>query len=271
VDPVVNSTINFNTALSQFSIQGLFSITVSRYNTLQMAFSSPVKNDHTDTYPAIDPSSPRLSTLGKNIVITGGGAGIGFAIATSFAKSGASNISIFGRREKILIDAKAKLNKDYPNTKVHTYPTDIVDKQALIKVFESIKATIGLVDVLIANAGYLPTLNPIAKSDFNDWYNGFEVNVKGNFNLVTAFMPVAAKGACIIHISTGYVHLPYAPGYSGYHTSKLAATKFFDYVHYEYPDLFVLSLHPGLLETDLVIKTGPLAWPFDKSKIGFSS
>jgi NAD(P)-dependent dehydrogenase (short-subunit alcohol dehydrogenase family) len=231
-----------------------------------MAFPSPVKTFHTDTYPAINPTSPRLSTVGKNIVITGGGSGIGLQITTSFAKSGASSISIFGRREKMLVDTKAKLEKEYPKTKIYTYAADIVDKAALDKAFDSIKATVGIVDVLVANAGYLPTLTPIAKADINEWYNGFEVNVKGSFNLVTAFMPVASKNAAIINITSGIVHLATAPGYSGYHTSKLAGTKLFDYVHYEYPELFVLSIHPGVLKTDMAAKAGEQGWPYDEGE-----
>lgn len=229
-----------------------------------MAFPSPVANYHTGTYPAINPTSPRLSTAGKNVVITGGGSGIGFEIAKSFAKSGASSISIFGRREKNLLDAKAKLDADYPNTKIYTYVADIVDKNALVGAFESIKATVGVVNVLVANAAYLPALSTIADADINDWYDGFEVNVKGNFNLVTAFVPVAAKDATVINLTSGVVHLPYAPGYSAYHTSKLAGTKFFDYLHHEYPEFFVLSVHPGVLRTEMSAKTPNMPWPYDE-------
>jgi NAD(P)-dependent dehydrogenase (short-subunit alcohol dehydrogenase family) len=60
---------------------------------------------------------------------------------------------------------------------------------------------------------------------------------------------VATKGASIISISTVLAHLPHMPGYSSYHTLKLAAAKLFDYVHYENPDLFVLNIHPGAIDT----------------------
>ncbi|KAK0106012.1 hypothetical protein ONS95_004519 [Cadophora gregata] len=214
-----------------------------------MEFPSPVKNYHRDTYPAIDPTSSRLSTAGKNIVITGGGAGIGVGLARSFAQSGASSISILGRTEKTLLNTKSQLEKEYPKTKIFIYVADIVNKNALITAFESINSAVGPVHVLVANAGFLPNLNPVAKADLEDWYNGFEVNVKGNFNVVTAFVPVAASDAAIISISTGITHLKYLPGYSGYHTSKLAAAKFFEYVHHEFPQFFVLNVHPGVIMT----------------------
>lgn len=235
-----------------------------------MEWPSPVKNYHRDTYPAIDPTSARLSTSGKNVVVTGGGSGIGPVIARSFAKSGAASISILGRTEKTLIETKNSIEKDYPKTKIHTYIADIVDKAALVTAFESIKSVVGpgQVDILVANAGYLPGIKPIAESELEDWYNGFEVNVKGNFNVVTAFVPVAARDASIINISTGVTHLPQIPGYSAYHTSKLASAKFFEYVHYEYPDFFILNVHPGVIKTAMDAKTveSGTTLPYDESE-----
>lgn len=145
---------------------------------------------------------------------------------------------------------------------------DITDKPALVEAFAKIKEVAGPIDVLVACAGYLSRLQPIAaaENNFDDWWKGYEINVKGNFNLVTAFFPVAAKNASIIYLSTGIVQLPYAPGYSGYATSKLAATKFFEYVSHEHPELFVLSVHPGVLGTEMsekAMRDGGPKWPED--------
>jgi NAD(P)-dependent dehydrogenase (short-subunit alcohol dehydrogenase family) len=214
-----------------------------------MAFPFPVKYYHTDTYPAIDPTSPRLSTKGKNVVITGGGSGIGKSIALSFAKSGAFSTSILGRTAKTLIETHAKIKKAYPKTTAHYYIADIEDSNALVTAFKSIQSTVGSVHILVANAGYLTDIGPIDKINPVEWFKGFEINVKGNFNLVNAFITVATKGASIISISTVLAHLPHMPGYSSYHTSKLVAAKLFDYVHYENPDLFVLNVHPGTIDT----------------------
>ncbi|KAH6671932.1 hypothetical protein B0J14DRAFT_669404 [Halenospora varia] len=238
---------------------------------MALPWPSPTKTYHNDTYPAIDPTLPHLSTKGKNIVITGGGSGIGPVIATNFAKSGATSISLLGRTEKTLLETKSKIESSYPATKVSIYVTDIVNKAALVEAFKNIKATHGNVDVLIANAGYLSNIQPIAKAenDFDDWWNGYEVNVKGNFNLVTAFLLVAAKNAAVVNISTAITHFLNGPGFSAYHTSKLAASKFFDYVHHEYPDFFVVNVHPGVLETAMDVKTkaAGVIFPYDKVEL----
>ena len=57
---------------------------------------------------------------GKVAIITGGGKGIGFGIASAFAEEGA-NLCITGRNEQRLIDAEAKLKEQYsanPNLKI---------------------------------------------------------------------------------------------------------------------------------------------------------
>lgn len=233
-----------------------------------MAFPSPVKTFRADTYPSINPALSQLSTKGKNIVISGGGSGIGPKIARSFAKSGASSISIFGRTQASLLQTASSLTTDYHNTKIYIYVVDITNKDTLDTTFQSIKSTAGPVDILIANAGYMPDLLPLAKSDASNWWTGFEINVLGAFNLLTSFLLFASPNASIINISTAVSHMPYVPGGSGYAVSKLAGTRVFDYAAHEYPDMFVLSVHPGVIETAMDAKTvaAGINFPHDTSK-----
>lgn len=166
-----------------------------------MSLPTPVKNYHNAPYAQIDPASPRLSTEGKHIVISGGGSGIGKHIAEAFAKSGASSISLLGRTEKTLLANKKKINAAYPDTKVLTFTADIADEASLAKAFEKISSTVkAKLDVLICNAGFLPELMPLAKANLAEWYQGFEINVKGNFNLVRTFLPYATEKAAVINI-----------------------------------------------------------------------
>ena len=243
-----------------FHSKEIVNIEVQRYSSFQpihkytMAWPSPTKSYHTSPYPAIDPSLPTLSTAGKNVVITGGGSGIGPEIAKAFAKSGASNIALFGRTERTLVRTKSEIESAYPDTDVATYVADITDGASLETAFASEAKRVGVIHVLVANAGYLPDPVEIVKSTVDEWFRGFEVNVKGNFNLVRAFISHSSKDAAILNISTGVVHLPHLERASAYHTSKLAAAKMFDYVRAEHPSLFVLNIHPGVIETDMDAK-----------------
>ena len=228
-------------------------------------YPCPVETYRKDTYPAISPTLSSLSTKGKNIVITGAGSGIGAATAYAFATSGATSISILGRRKEALEKTKAEIEETYPDTTVYTHAVDLVDHQQVSGAFNSIKSTVGQVDVLVANAGYSPPLKSLEEADSEEWFRAFEINVKGNLNLVKAFIPVASTTASVLHVTAGAVHVPYLPGFSAYAASKLAATRIFDYLHREHPDLFVLSYHPGLIQTG--ISGNPNALTYDTSKL----
>ncbi|KAJ4251942.1 hypothetical protein NW762_011242 [Fusarium torreyae] len=209
---------------------------------------SPVKTTHQKTYPSISPLRPELSTKGKNALITGGGSGIGASIAKSFAQSGITNLAILGRTEKTLLQNKTEIENQYPNTKVWTYTVDIVDADSTLSALEAYTTAINSkIDILIANAGYMPKAEPIAEADPNDWWHTFEINVKGNFNLLRAFHPLAAPGATVIHVSTNAMYLQFMEGMSAYRGSKMAAYKVFEWYSKENPEKVVIQFHPGLI------------------------
>ena len=78
----------------------------------------------------------------------------------------------------------------------------------------------------------------------------------GSLYSIQAFLPIAAPNAYVINISTGIVHFPPIPGFSGYATSKLAGTKLFDYMQAENPGLHVVNVQPGVVKSELNIKSG---------------
>ncbi|KAF5668110.1 short-chain alcohol dehydrogenase/reductase [Fusarium heterosporum] len=208
----------------------------------------PVNTTHKTTYPTISPLRPELSTKGKNALITGGGSGIGASIARSFAKSGISNLALLGRTEKTLLENKAYIEKNHPETKIWTYTVDLVDAESTRSVLEEYVAAInGKIDILIANAGYMPKTEHIAVADPSDWWLTFEINVKGNFNLLRAFHPLAAAGATVIHVSSNAMYIEFMEGFSAYRGSKLASYKVFEWFSKENSDKTVIQFHPGLI------------------------
>ena len=83
---------------------------------------------------------------GKKALITGGGSGIGRAIAAAFSAAGAI-VAILGRSEKVIEAAAALGDTVYP------YQADIVDAASIRKAIAKIGQDMGPVDILVNNAG----------------------------------------------------------------------------------------------------------------------
>ncbi|RFU75137.1 hypothetical protein TARUN_7139 [Trichoderma arundinaceum] len=214
------------------------------------------KTFHHGPYAAISPTRPELSTKGKNVVITGAGTGIGAAIALSFAQSGASSLALLGRTEATLLKSKEAVNATYPETIVHVITADVANEASVRAALDKFASAVGKkLDILVANAGVLPDPGTLLGSDASLWWSGYEINIRGSFNLVRAFVPLAEKNATVIHVTTSVIQFPFVPGSSSYHGSKLAASKVFDYLHFENPELRVLQFHPGVVQTSMSQKS----------------
>jgi NAD(P)-dependent dehydrogenase (short-subunit alcohol dehydrogenase family) len=218
-------------------------------------FPSLTKIWHTSPSPAISPSRPELSAKGKVVAITGGGSGIGASIARAFAEAGASAVAIIGRREKALLDTKASIEASIPGSDIFSVTGDIVDAESINAAFKEIYSHFGQVNVYVSNAGYLPEPATAGSTSIDDWWHGFEINARGALTATQAFLRVAASNATVIDISSAIAHVNPIPGFSSYSASKLAGTKFFDYLQAEYPHLHVVHVQPGVVETAMSVKS----------------
>ncbi|XPS71508.1 hypothetical protein M3J09_003691 [Ascochyta lentis] len=222
-----------------------------------MFFPKPdgINTYHTRPYPAIDVTRPELSKAGKIVLVTGGGSGLGFAFAEHFAKAGCTTIAITGRRQHVLDDAKQKIESVYTNTKVLTLQGDVTNRDAVQSAFEQTIDVFGPIDILINNAGYLPAYRCIGEEGaLDDWWAGFEVNVKGSHNVLSAFLKTSTQAATIINLTSAAVNA-IVPGQSAYTASKIAATRMFEVFQSENPNHTVVNIAPGVVATDMHQKT----------------
>ncbi|KAE9364971.1 hypothetical protein N431DRAFT_563028 [Stipitochalara longipes BDJ] len=215
---------------------------------------SLTKKYHNTAYDALDPTLPALSAVGKNIVVTGGGTGIGAATALRFAQAGASTVSIIGRRTSLLESTKSKIESTVPGAQVFTYAIDITQKDLVNATFRTIHASVGEIHVLINNAGYISNPTPIIEADYDDWWRSFEVNIRGTFLITQAFLHLKSASAVLIYVSSGLSHLS-GGNTSSYSASKAGAVRFFTALQLEHPELRVVCLHPGIIETDITSKS----------------
>lgn len=131
----------------------------------------------------------------------------------------------------------------------------------------------GPVDILIANAGYLPDITPLATGDLDELMKGFDVNVRGNLNVFRAFLANSSAHPTLVHVSTGGVHAPaMGPGMGAYVAGKLAAAKLMEYAAMENPHVRVHTIHPGVVATPMNKKTADAGFslPFDEGMMIFS-
>ena len=146
---------------------------------------------------------------GKTAVVTGGGTGIGLGAAKRFIEEGAF-VYIFGRRQDALDAAVAQLG---PNARaVRGSVTDLAD---LDRLYATVKAERGGLDVLFANAG-TGAFAPLGQITPEHYDQIFDVNVKGLIFTVQKALPLMTAGASIILTgsSTGVMGTPQFSIYS---------------------------------------------------------
>lgn len=143
----------------------------------------------------------------------------------AFAKAGAQKIAILGRRTGPLEETKKSIESQVSGVRVEVIHGDVCEADSMRGALGNVKQDLGEIDILVANAGYLPRLESLEEADPDEWWQGFETNVRGAFHLSRAFLSVASKNAVVIDISTSVVGMEAMASATGYVVSKLAATK----------------------------------------------
>ena len=128
---------------------------------------------------------------GKVAVVTGGSAGIGLAAAKRFAAEGA-DVFITGRRQAELDAAVKQIGPSATAVRA-----DAADMSDLARLFETVKAAKGRVDVLYANAGVYD-FTPFGAITEAAYDKMFDVNVKGVLFTVQQAVPLMPNGGAII-------------------------------------------------------------------------
>jgi len=133
-----------------------------------------------------------FSLEGKSAVITGGGSGIGRAIAVLFAKQGAA-VHILELTEESASAALEEIKS--VNGQGFGYACDVSDQAAVLGLI----GKIGVVDILVNNAG-IAHVGRVETTTEEDFARVFNVNVKGAYNCLYAAIPLmkkAGKGAIL--------------------------------------------------------------------------
>ncbi|MGX1166655.1 NAD(P)-dependent dehydrogenase (short-subunit alcohol dehydrogenase family) [Bradyrhizobium sp. USDA 372] len=146
---------------------------------------------------------------GKTAVVTGGGTGIGLGAAKRFVDEGAF-VYLFGRRQEPLDAALAQLGSS-----ARAVRGSVTDLSDLDRLYATVKAERGNVDVLFANAG-TGAFAPLGQITVEHYDQIFDVNVKGLVFTVQKALPLMRRGSSIILTgsSTGVMGTPQFSIYS---------------------------------------------------------
>ncbi len=158
-----------------------------------------------------------MTLQGKMALITGGGTGIGTAIAERFVADGA-RICITGRRREVL----DRVARSLPEGTVAVCTGDVTKLEDVQRMVEAAAAFGGRLDVVVNNAGIDPG-GTVTDIDPDLWRQVLDINVTGPFLVMKASLPHMIKGGggSIINISS-LGGLRCLPGMPAYCTSKAA-------------------------------------------------
>jgi len=136
------------------------------------------------------------SLAGRHALVTGGGRGIGAAIAEALAAAGA-RVTLLGRTA----DELAATARRIPGASAVT--ADVTDPAAVERAFAEARAAAGEVSILVNNAG-LAKSRPLMKSDAAFWRELLAVNLDGAFHVTRAALPamLAADWGRIVNVSS---------------------------------------------------------------------
>ena len=158
----------------------------------------------------------------KVAVITGGGSGIGLAMARTFAANGYS-VVITGRDAKRLQKAAANIPAD--KKQVTGIPCDVRDPASVEKLFREVGKQHSTIDVLINNAGVAHSLAPVDQLSVETWKEVIDTNLTGTFLVTRAALPLMCAGGTIVNNLSVAAVQPFA-GMSAYNASKFGALGF---------------------------------------------
>lgn len=130
-----------------------------------------------------------FSLEGKVALVTGASYGIGFAIATAFAKAGAT--ICFNDIKQELVDKGLKAYEEL-GIKAHGYVCDVTDEPAVQNLVKTIEEEVGVIDILVNNAGIIKRV-PMCEMDEKDFRRIIDIDLVAPYIVSKACIPSMIK------------------------------------------------------------------------------
>ncbi|MCM3654497.1 3-ketoacyl-ACP reductase [Metabacillus litoralis] len=193
------------------------------------------------------------SLVGKIALVTGAGKGIGRATAIALAKEGV-NVGLIARTESDLINLAKEIEEIGVNVAYAT--ADVSSIEQVNEAVESLKNTLGPVDILINNAG-TGKFGKFLELEPEEWKQIIDINLMGVYYVTRAVLPqlIEKNGGDIINISStaGQKGAPVTSAYSASKFGVLGLTESLA-LEVRKHNIRVTALTPSTVATDLAFK-----------------
>jgi 3-oxoacyl-[acyl-carrier protein] reductase len=195
---------------------------------------------------------------GKVALVTGGGRGIGAAVALRLAQDGADVAFTFQRDQQRADETVEQIKA--AGRRAFAVRADSADPAALTGAVDRVAGGLGRLDILVNNAGAF-LLGPLEQLTMEQVDETIAVNVRAPFVAAQAAVPHLRAGGRIVNIGSNVAERAVFPGFSLYALSKSALIGFTKALGRELgPRAITVNLvNPGPTDTDLNPADGPNA------------
>ena len=182
------------------------------------------------------------------VLVTGGGRGIGRAIALAFAQPG--TIVAIAARTRAQLEKTAE-DIDAKGARPVVLQMDVTDEESVHAAFDRLRSVGPRLDVLVNNAGSGGG-QPIDQTDTASWRRVIDTNVWGTFLVTRQAVPMLAQGGRVISLSSVLGRFG-VPGYTAYCASKHAVIGFTRALSLELVQrgITVNAICPGWVDTEM--------------------
>jgi len=186
---------------------------------------------------------------GQVAFVTGGGRGIGRAIAQTFAAAGAA-VAVLARSASELAETVALIERN--GSRGLALSADVTSTDAVRNAIRAIEQSLGPVDVLVNNAGTVRPFAPLWETDAGEWWRGMEINMLGPLLCSRFVLPgmISRRKGRIINVASGAGAMAMA-NFSSYVCSKTALVRFTECLALETKSygIAVFVIAPGTVRT----------------------
>lgn len=183
-------------------------------------------------------------------IVTGGGTGVGRAVALALASD--RPVTVIGRRLEPLTETVELIAAN--GGSALAVAADVSSPADVERAVGTAVTELGPVDVLVNNAGTGGRQARLADGGAEHWAQVFAVNVLGAAHMCAAIVPamVAAGAGCIVNVNSLQGSRSF-PGYAAYGASKAALMRLTDALAAELDGTGVIAVDvsPGLVDTDM--------------------